>query len=116
MPHRKSKSRKDSKNALANMGANMSAMLSGTFPLADSQSDKAEAEIVSVEMAKSSAPACPPVTTPTQDDPVQSAESAEYNGVTETETPSEQEEVSEKQPQRLNLRRVLRSWATKSLP
>ena len=99
MPHKKSKSRKDSKNALANMGANMSAMLSGTSPLADSQSENTDGtEMESVEMAQSSAPACPPVTTPTQDDPVQSAESAEYNGVTETETPSEQEEVSEKQP------------------
>ena len=90
MPHKKSKSRKDSKNALANMGANMSAMLSGTSPLADSQSENTDGtEMESVEMAQSSAPAGPPVTTPTQDDPVQSAESAEYNGVTETETPSE---------------------------
>ena len=99
MTHRKSKSRKDSKNALANMGANMSAMLSGISPLADSQSDNTDgAEMGSVEMTQSSAPDYPPVTDTTQDDPVQSAESAEYNGVTETETPSKQEEVSEKQP------------------
>ena len=38
-------------NALANMGANMSAMLSGTSPLTETQSDNAEgAEIGAVEM------------------------------------------------------------------
>ena len=59
-------------NALANMGANMSAMLSGTSPLTETQSDNAEgAEIGAVEMPQSSAPANPPVTDSAQDVPVQ---------------------------------------------
>ena len=42
MTSKKSKSRKDSMNALATMGANMSAMLSGASPLTDTQSDDVE--------------------------------------------------------------------------
>ena len=80
-------------NALANMGANMSAMLSGTSPLADTQSDNVEdTEIGAVEMPQSSASANPPVTNPTQDAPIQSAGSAEGNGGVETPLPSEREE------------------------
>lgn len=68
-------------NALANMGANMSAMLSGTSPLTETQSDNAEsAEIEAVEIPQASVPANPPVTNPTQDVPAQRAESAEGNG------------------------------------
>ena len=79
-------------NALANMGANMSAMLSGNSPLTESQSDNAEgAEIGAVEMPQSSAPANPPVTDPTQDAPVHSAGGAESNGGVETTPPSERE-------------------------
>lgn len=52
-------------NALANMGANMSAMLSGASPLTETQSDHAEdAEIGAVEMPQSSAPANPPFVIP----------------------------------------------------
>ena len=92
MSHTKSKSKKDSMNALANMGANMSAMLSGASPLTESQSDNAEgAEIGEVEMSQSSASANPPVTDSTQDAPIQSAESAEGNGGVETTPPSEHE-------------------------
>lgn len=83
-------------NALANMGANMSAMLSGTSPLTDMQSDNAEdAEIGAIEMPQSSAPANPPVTDFTLNAPVQSAESAEDNGGVETTPPSEHEGGSE---------------------
>ena len=79
--------------ALANMGANMSAMLSGTSPLTETQSDHVEdAEIGAVEMPQSSASANPPVTNPTQDAPIQSAGSAEGNGGVETPLPSEREE------------------------
>lgn len=82
MSHTKSKSRKDSTNVLAKMGANMSAMLSGTYPLTDMQSDNAEgAEIGAIEMPQSLAPANPPVTNPTPEAPVQSAKSVEGNGV-----------------------------------
>ena len=42
MSHTKNKSKKDSMNALASMGANMSAMLSGDSPLTEMQSDNAE--------------------------------------------------------------------------
>ena len=42
MSDRKSKSKKDSMQALANMGANMTAMLSGGSPMPDLQSDNAE--------------------------------------------------------------------------
>ena len=77
MSHTKSKSKKDSMNALANMGANMSAMLSGTSPLIETQSDNAEdAEIGTVEMPQPSASANPSVTDSTQDAPVQRAGSA----------------------------------------
>ena len=80
---------KDSMNALANMGANMSAMLSGALPLTETQSDNAEgAEIGAVEMSQSSAPANPPVTDSTQDAPVQRADNAEGNGGVETPPPS----------------------------
>ena len=55
MSHTKSKSKKDSMNALANMGANMSAILSGASPLTETQSDHAEdAEIGAVEIPQSS--------------------------------------------------------------
>ena len=81
MSNKKSKSKKDSMNALVNMGANMSAMLSGASPLTETQSDHAEdAEIGEVEMSQSSASANPPVTDSTQDAPIQSDERAEGNG------------------------------------
>ena len=99
MSHTKSKSKKDSMNALANMGANMSAMLSGNSPLTESQSDNAEdAEIGAVEMPQSSAPANPPVTDSTQEAPMQSAKSAEGKGGVETPPLSVSEEGSEKDP------------------
>ena len=86
-------------NALANMGANMSAMLSGASPLTETQSDHAEdAEIGEVEMSQSSASANPPVTDSTQDAPIQSAERAEGNGGVEMPSPSVSEEGSEKAP------------------
>lgn len=86
-------------NALANMGANMSAMLSGNSPLTESQSDNAEgAEIGAVEMSQSSASANPPVINPTQDVPVQSAESAEGKGSVETPPPSMSEGGFETDP------------------
>ena len=89
MSHTKSKSKKDSMKALANMGANMSAMLSGTSPLTDTQSDNAEgAEIGAAEMSQSSASANPPVTGSTQEASMQSAEG---NGGVETTPPSEHE-------------------------
>ena len=85
--------------ALANMGANMSAMLSGTSPLTETQSDNAEdTEIGAVEMPLSSAPANSPVTNPTQDDSVQSTENAEVNGGVETTPPSEHEGGSKTRP------------------
>ena len=99
MSNKKSKSKKDSMNALANMGANMSAMLSGASPLTETQSDHAEdAEIGEVEMSQSSASANPPVTDSTQDAPIQSAERAEGNGGVEMPPPSVSEEGSEKAP------------------
>ena len=86
-------------NALANMGANMSAMLSGASPLTKTQSDHAEdTEIGAVEKPQSSTPANPSGTDSTQDAPVQSAKSAEGNGGVETTPPSEREEGSEKAP------------------
>ena len=89
MSNKKSKSKKDSMNALANMGTNMSAMLSGASPLTDTQSDNTKgAEIGAVEMFQSSVPINPPVTDSTQDVPMQSTESAEGNEATETEAPS----------------------------
>ena len=76
-------------NALANMGANMSAMLSGASPLTNTQSDNAEGvEIGAVEMPQSPAPANPPVSDSTQDAIVQSTENAEGNGGVETPPPS----------------------------
>lgn len=79
-------------NALANMGANMSAMLSGTSPLIETQSDNAEgAEIGAVEMPQSSVPVNPSVTDSTEEAPMQCAESAEGNGGVETTPPSEHE-------------------------
>ena len=99
MSHTKSRSKKDSMKALANMGANMSAMLSGDSPLTETQSDNAEgAEIGAVEMPQSSAPINPPVTGSTQDAPVQRAESPEGKGSVETPPPSVHEGVSEKDP------------------
>ena len=99
MSHTKSKSKKDSMKALANMGANMSAMLSGNSPLTESQSDNAEgAEIVAVEMPQSSASANPPVTDSSQEAPMQSTESAESNGGVETTPPSEREGGSKTDP------------------
>ena len=89
MSQKKSKSKKDSMNALANMGANMSAMLSGASPLTETQSDNAEGtEIGAVVMPQSSALANPPVTDSTLDVPMRSTESAEGNEATETEAPS----------------------------
>lgn len=79
-------------NALANMGANMSAMLSGASPLTESQSDNAEgAEIGAVEMPQSSVSVNPSVINPAQDASGQDAESAEGNGGVETPPPSERE-------------------------
>ena len=102
MSNKKSMSKKDSMNALANMGANMSAMLSGNLPLIETQSDNAEnAEIGTVKMSQSSVPVNPPVTNPTQDAPVQSAGSAENvegKGSVETPLPSEREGGSETAP------------------
>ena len=99
MSHTKSKSKKDSMNALANMGANMSAMLSGTSPLTETQSDNAEsAEIAAVEMPQSSVPVNPPVINPAQDASGQDAESAEGNGGVETPPPSEREGRSKTDP------------------
>lgn len=86
-------------NALANMGANMSAMLSGTSPLTETQSDNAEsAEIAAVEIPQASVPANPPVTNPTQDAPVQRADNAEGNGGVETPSPSVSADGAEKGP------------------
>ena len=92
MSHTKNKSKKDSMNALASMGANMSAMLSGASPLTETQSDNAEgAEIGAVEMPQSSIPVNPSVTDSTEEAPMQCAESVEGNGGVETTPPSEHE-------------------------
>lgn len=86
-------------NALANMGANMSAMLSGASPLTKTQSDHAEdTEIGADEKPQSSTPANPSGTDSTQDAPVQSAKSAEGNGGVETTPPSEHEGGSKTDP------------------
>ena len=99
MSHTKSKSKKDSMNALANMGANMSAMLSGASPLTDTQADyREDVEIGAVEMPQSSTPINPSVTNPTQDAPVQSAESADGKGSVETPPSSEREGGAETAP------------------
>ena len=80
-------------NALANMGANMSAMLAGTSPLTETQPDNAEGSEIGVdEMPQSMAPANPPVTDSIQDVPAKSTESAECNGGVETPLTSEQED------------------------
>ena len=92
MSHKKYKSKKDTMNALANMGANMSAMLSGDTPLADTQSvgtDGNQTETETIGNSQSAIPANPPVTNPTQDAPVQSAEGADASETTESEAPSE---------------------------
>ena len=95
MSHTKNKSKKDSMNALANMGAKMSAMLSGASPLTETQSDHAEdAEIGAAEMPQSSASASPPVINPTQDASGKDAESTEGKGGVETPLPSERGEGS----------------------
>ena len=84
-------------NALANMGANMSAMLSGASPLTETQSDNAEdAKIGAAETSQSTVPVNPPVTISTQDAPVQRADNAEGNGGDETPPPSVSDEGSEK--------------------
>ena len=86
-------------NALANMGANMSAMLSGNSPLTESQSDNAEdAEIGAAEMPQSSTSVNPSVTGSNQDASRQDAESAEGNGGVETPPPSEREGRSKTDP------------------
>ena len=86
-------------NALANMGANMSAMLSGASPLTDTQSDNVErAEIGAVEMPQFLVPVNPSVINPAQDASGQDAESAEGNGGVEMPPPSVSEEGSEKAP------------------
>lgn len=86
-------------NALAKMGANMSAMLSGTSLLTETQSNHAEgAEIGAVELPQTSASANPPITDSTQEAPMQSAESAEGNGCVETPPPSVSADGSEKAP------------------
>jgi len=99
MTNKKSKSKKDSMNALANMGANMSAMLSGDSSLTETQSDNTEgAEIGAVEMPQSSAPINPPITGSTQDASVQRTESIESKGGVETPPPSVSEKGTEKDP------------------
>ena len=81
------------------MGANMSAMLSGTSPLTNTQSDHTEdAEIGAVEMPQSSVPVNPSVINPAQDASGQSAESTEGNGGVETTPPSVSADESEKDP------------------
>ena len=98
MSCKKNKSRKDSMNALANMGANMSAMLSGAMPHTEKQpqSDNAEdAENGAAEIVQAPPPANPPAINPVQGTPVQSAESAEDDGGVEMPLPSESEGESE---------------------
>lgn len=77
--------------ALANMGANMSAMLSGDSHLTDTQSvgtDCNQTETETIDNPKSAVPANPPVTNPIQDAPVLNAEGADVNEATETDAPS----------------------------
>lgn len=96
MSNKKNKSRKDSMNALATMGAKMESMMSGALPLTEMQSGNAEgAEIGAVEMPQSSASANPPVTDSSHEASMQSAESTEGNGGVETPPPSEREGGSE---------------------
>ena len=100
MSYKKSKSRKDSMNALANMGANMSAMLSGASPLTDTQSDNADAAEGNESVKTPQSPVSDnlPVTNPVQDAPVQSAESAEGNEGVETPIHAEREDGAETVP------------------
>ena len=99
MQPKKKKSQKDAKKAIANMGANMAAMMSPASPVTDTQPVNAEGtEIGSVETTLSPVPDNPPVTNPVQDAKVQSAESAECNDSPETETPSEPVGGSEMDP------------------
>lgn len=96
MSQKKSKSKKDSMKALANMGANMSAMLSGASLLTETQSDNAkETETGKIETSQSMAPANPPVTQPTEDVPEHSAENTEDNGGVETPPPLVSEDGAE---------------------
>ena len=98
MSYKKNKSRKDSMNALANMGANMSAMLSGATPLTETQSQSDNAEDAAngaTEIARAPVPANPPATNAVLDAPVQSAEN---DGGVETPLPSKREEGSEIAP------------------
>ena len=86
-------------NALANMGANMSAMLSGDSLLTETLPENTDgAEIGAVEKPQSSAPANPQVTNPNQNASGQDAESAEGNRGVETPPPSVSEEGSETDP------------------
>lgn len=90
MPPKNRKSQTNAKKAIANMGANMAAMMSPASPVTDTQLVNAEGtEIGSVETTLSPVPDNPPVTNPVQDANAQSAESAECNDSPETETPSE---------------------------
>ena len=99
MPPKKKKSQKDAKKAIANMGANLGAMMSPASPVTDTQPVNAEGtEIGSVETTLSSVPDNPPVTNPVQDAKVQSAESAEDKGGAETQTPTSQVAESETTP------------------
>lgn len=99
MPPKKRKSQTNAKKAIANMGANMAAMMSPASPVTDTQPVNAEGtEIGSVETTLSPVPDNPPVTNPVQDAKVQSAESAECNAIPEKETPSEPVGGSEMDP------------------
>ena len=87
MPPKKKKNPKDAMKVIANMGANMAAMMSPASPVTDTQPVNAEGtEIGSVETTLSPVPDNPPVTNPVQDAKVQSAE---CNDIPEKETPSE---------------------------
>ena len=87
---KKKKNPKDAMKVVANMGANLNAMMSGALPQTDSQSVNAEGtEIGSVETTLSPVPDNLPVNNPVEDTKVQSAESAECNYIPESEAPSE---------------------------
>ena len=89
MSPKKKKNSKDAMKVIANMGANMAAMMSPASPVTDTQPVNAEGtEIGSVETTLSPVPDNPPVTNPVQDAKVQSAESAECDDIPKTETPS----------------------------
>ena len=90
MSPKKKKNSKDAMKVIANMGANMAAMMSGASPQTDSHSVNADGtEIGLVETTLSPVLDNSPVTNLVQDAKVQSAESAECNDIPETETPSE---------------------------